>query len=423
MTTDGEGRYRAIFQRAPISLWEQDFTAVVAAIDVMKSQGVHDFRHHFTEHPEVVGQLAEMIEIIDVNPFSLEVFHASSREELLGSLDRVFVPETYPVFVEQMIALASGATRFSAEAWAGTLTGQRIYTYITLSMLPPDQEITRGLITIVDISRRKKGEDELHSALHRSNRELAQFAQAASHDLQEPLRMVTSYAQLMAQRYGDVLDDRAGKYLGYMVEGARRIRQLILDLLEMSNIDMDGKEFEKTDLGPVVAEVAANMAVELARHGAEITLDELPEVMADRRQVAQLFHCLFDNSLKFRSDESLHIQVSARRDGAMWRLAVADNGRGFDAHAYGERIFEMFRRLHTPDAYTGTGIGLTLAKKIAERHDGRIWAESRPGEGATFFVTLPAMGDEIAGATFDPAASRAPDPTPDALPASGKPVP
>ena len=207
--------------------------------------------------------------------------------------------------------------------------------------------------------------------------------------------MISSYADLLETRRADQVDEKTSRYAGYMVEGAARIRQLIDDLVMLSSISMEAREPTQVQTGAVVAAVTAAIQGELAVCGARIVCGELPDVLADRRQLMQLFHHLFDNSLKFRRDEAPRIEVSVRRDGSMYQFAVKDNGQGFDGEKYGERIFGMFQRLHDRDQYPGTGIGLALAKKIVERNGGRIWVESRPGEGATFFFTMPAAPGEV----------------------------
>ena len=521
MINDVEARYRAIFELAPVSFWVEDFTAAVALIEAMKAAGVRDFRAHFAAHPEILAELAGKIQVIEVNDISLTMFGARSREELLGSLDKVFVPESYPVFLEQMVALAGGERSFVSEGINGTLDGRRIDVLVQLSILPAEAGITRGLITLLDISQRKAAEREsrakekqyrtllesiphmvwlgdaqgritycnlamrqatrltleqiqgrdwldvfypddigqiralrtaahqhsrsyrgearfraadgshrivqyikapvqdengrvvhwvgistditelkvaqekLQSSLERSNRELAQIAHAASHDLQEPLRMISSYADLLQRRQAGITDEKTSRYTAYMVEGADRIRQLVGDLATLSSISTEDREPSQVATQAVVIDAVAALQPQLDACGGQIRYGELPDVMADKRQLTQIFLHLIDNSLKFRGADPPHIEISVRRDGVMQLFAVKDNGTGFDGAKYGERVFGMFQRLHTRDQYPGTGIGLTLARKIVERNGGRIWAESQPGAGTTIFFTVPALPAEL----------------------------
>ncbi|MEM9490910.1 MAG: ATP-binding protein, partial [Myxococcota bacterium] len=398
----GEGwrvdkRYQDIFELAPVSLWEEDFTEVMVEIAAMRARGISDFATHFAEHPDLVEALAARVKIVDVNRATLTLLGLPSKDALLGPLDRLVMPDSYAQFCMQLIALAEGRSEFSTEAFIGRASGERIYVHIHLVLLPPRDGVHTALVCIQDISIRRKAEEELRGALQRSRRELAQFAYVASHDLQEPLRMVASYAQLFRQRYADTLDSKASKYIGYMVEGALRIRQLIRALLAVSNIDTEGRRFAEQDMGTVVGKAIAALRDELAACRGEVIYGELPAVYGDRGQLIQLFGCIFGNSIKFRSEEPPRIEISARPRGSLHLFEIRDNGVGFNADHYGERIFEMFQRLYTRDRYPGAGIGLTIARKIVERHGGRIWTESEPGCGATFFLTLPgtAIDDEL----------------------------
>jgi signal transduction histidine kinase len=225
--------------------------------------------------------------------------------------------------------------------------------------------------------------------LQRANDDLRQFAYAASHDLQEPLRMVTSYVQLLARRYHGQLDEDADEVIGYAVDGAQRMRALIADLLAYSRVETQGAQWAKTEGEAVLAQAVSDLQLAVAESGATVTHDPLPTVTAVPGQLRQLFDNLLSNALKFRGPEPPRIHLSAQRRGPEWLFCVRDNGIGLDPRQ-AERIFQMFQRLHTRKAYPGTGIGLALCKKIVERHGGRIWVESAPGRGATFYFTLPA---------------------------------
>lgn len=224
--------------------------------------------------------------------------------------------------------------------------------------------------------------------LARSNAELELFASVASHDLQEPLRMVSSYVELLAQRYRDQVDDKAKRWITFAVDGAARMKQLINDLLEFSRVGTRGKPFEPTETKVVLDKVLTNLQRAIADKGAQVTVGPLPTVVADATQLGQLFQNLIGNAIKFCSEQQPEVSVEATRDGAAWRFAVRDNGIGIDPQ-FAERIFIIFQRLHTREQYSGTGIGLAVCKKIVERHGGRIWVESQLGQGAAFFFTLP----------------------------------
>ena len=262
---------------------------------------------------------------------------------------------------------------------------------------------TEGVVSPVvraiahDITERKGVEKALKKKteeLARSNEDLEQFAYVASHDLQEPLRTVTSYVQLLSKRYEGKLDSDADEFIRFAADGAIRMWKLVNDLLAYSRVGTRGKEFSPTDSQEVLAQSVDDLKVAIEENGALVTHDPLPMVMADRPQLGQLFQNLIGNAIKFRGSEPPRIHISASRNGNGWTFSVRDNGIGIAAE-YAERIFVIFQRLHSRQEYAGTGIGLAICKKIVERHGGRIWVESEVGKGATFHFILPAVKTEL----------------------------
>ena len=223
--------------------------------------------------------------------------------------------------------------------------------------------------------------------LEASNKDLQQFAYVASHDLQEPLRMVSSYVKLLGDRYKGRLDTDADDFIGFAVDGATRMQRLVEDLLAFSRVASRAKAFEPTDMAEVFQEVLANLAPSLQSANATVEAGDLPPVLGDRSQLGQLLQNLVVNGVKFHGPEPPLVQVQAVRDGEGWRFTVADNGIGIDLAQAG-RLFQIFQRLHR-DEYPGTGIGLAVCKRIVERHGGRIWIESEPGKGSRFHFTIP----------------------------------
>ncbi|BBO86104.1 hypothetical protein DSCO28_66700 [Desulfosarcina ovata subsp. sediminis] len=245
---------------------------------------------------------------------------------------------------------------------------------------------------LAEVEERKNAEalrEQALEELKRSNEELQQFAYVASHDLQEPLRMVSSYTQLLANRYEDKLDDKAKKFIRYAVDGALRMQQLIQDLLSFSRVTTHGDGITTVDSRSAVDNAMTNLQAAIAETGAEISCDPLPVVSADAAQLVQLFQNLIKNAIKFRDEVVPHIRIWAEKDGHAWQFNVADNGIGIEEQ-YKERIFVIFQRLHTRSEYPGTGIGLAICKRIVERHGGRIWFSSIPGNGTVFHFTLKA---------------------------------
>src|SRR5256885_1476859 len=243
-----------------------------------------------------------------------------------------------------------------------------------------------------DITERKKAEAalrEAHEELKRSNAELEQFAYVASHDLQEPLRMVSSYTQLLMRRYGDKLDGDAKDFTAFIVDGATRMKQLIEDLLAYSRVGTRDKNFKPVDAESSLKRALTNLRAAIQDSGATVTQDKLPTIHCDEVQLAQLFQNLIGNALKFRRpDVAPAVHVGAADQGAEWEFMVRDNGIGIEPQ-YFERIFMVFQRLHDKGEYPGTGIGLAIVKKVVERHGGRIWVQSQPGSGTTFHFTMP----------------------------------
>lgn len=224
--------------------------------------------------------------------------------------------------------------------------------------------------------------------LGRSNADLQQFAYVASHDLQEPLRMVSSYTQLLAKRYRGHLDADADEFIAYAVDGATRMQKLIQDLLAYSRVSTGSQPFEPTPMGAVLSYAMDNLLSAIKESQAIITHDRLPTVRGDAKQLAQVFQNLLSNAIKFHGDQPPRIHISAQRKQDEWLFSVRDQGIGIDPQFAG-RIFVIFQRLHTRTEYPGTGIGLAICKKIIERHGGRIWVESELGKGATFWFSIP----------------------------------
>jgi light-regulated signal transduction histidine kinase (bacteriophytochrome) len=240
-----------------------------------------------------------------------------------------------------------------------------------------------------EVAERQAAEE----ALRRSNADLEQFAYVASHDLQEPLRMVSSYVQLFARRYEGQVDEQARRYIDYAVDGAKRMQALINGLLEYSRVGRQERP-GRVSAGAALRAALENLGPTIEEAGARVTSDPLPDVFVDERQLIQVFQNLVGNGVKFRrKDVPLRLHVSARVEGLEAVIGVHDNGIGIDPQ-HADRVFVIFQRLHTREEYPGTGMGLAIAKKVVERAGGHIWLESEPGRGSTFYFSLPAPGGD-----------------------------
>jgi PAS domain S-box-containing protein len=256
-----------------------------------------------------------------------------------------------------------------------------------------DGAIIGVLGTYEDITDRKRAEKELDDysrQLERSNEEAQQFAYIASHDLQEPLRTVVMYLSLLSKKFGGELDPQAREFMSIALDGAERMRTLVSDLLEYTRVETKAQEFAAVDMSSVVGEVMNDLRLAISEANAEIVIGDLPTVMADEVQMKQVLTNLVSNAIKYRGEARPRIEISAVTYGDEFVFTVKDNGIGIES-SYHHNIFQMFQRVHPGDEYPGTGMGLAISKKIVERHNGRIWVESEPGKGSTFFFTLPCL--------------------------------
>ena len=328
-------------------------------------------------------------QIVLVNQ-EIERLFGYGRDELLGQRVEMLVPQQLRARHPQLRATFHANPQARPMGAGRDLFGRRkdggeIPVEIGLTPIESD-EGTFVLASVVDIGPRKQAEEELR----RSNEELERFAYVASHDLQEPLRTVASYVQLLSRRYRDRLDADAVDFIDFAVGGVRRMQHLIEDLLAFSRVGTRGAPLAPTNLQAVFEGTLASLHAALQESNATVTADPLPMVVADASQMAQLLTNLIGNALKFRGDSPPRVQVGAQHTGRMWTISVQDNGIGIGPE-YFERIFVIFQRLHSREEYAGTGVGLAICKKIVERHGGRIWVESAPGQGARFSFTLPAV--------------------------------
>ena len=506
-----EARYRYIFRTAGVPIWEEDFSAVKAAIDALE---VENFCAYLEDHPAFLTQAQQLIKIRDINPATLKMLGARSKEEAKGALDKVFVPETRQILKDELIALAEGENYFEGETVNRTLQGEQRNILLTMAIPPDPENLDSVLISTMDITERKRAQaalqeserqknlilnataetvayydtdlriiwanraaaesagkmpealigahcyeirqgrqrpcvgcpilkardektsqqDEMQTPdgrhwllrgypilddagevmalvefgqditkrkeaeqkieqydadLRRSNRELQQFAYVVSHDLKAPLRTLKAYLRLLVENCDQHLDERANMYIHHVLESAQRMQDMIDALLNLSRVETQGQSFAPTDCDLLVQQVVEDLQSPIEETGTEISCDPLPTVLADRAQLARVFQNLIANAIKFRrADAPSRVHISAELGPDVWTFAVADTGIGIDPNQI-ERIFQIFQRLHTEEEYPGLGIGLALCQRIVARHGGRIWVESEPGAGSTFYFTIP----------------------------------
>ena len=332
-----------------------------------------------------------MEELLDIPRGSNISLSASANEKphfIVCLNDHELNPEDFPV----QKAIATGKPVYGSEFDIIRHDGIVLNFYGHAVPLFDEKSNVRGAIGAFDeISDRRKAEKKLERTmeeLKRSNQELEQFAYVASHDLQEPLRMVSSFTQLLKDQYEDTLDENALNYIDFAVDGANRMKLLINDLLDYSRVTTKANEFEEIDLERVLDEVLFNLELVIEDNQAVIIRKSLPHVRADFGQLVRVFQNLVGNALKYRSEKSPQIHISVQKEDINWLFKVKDNGIGIEPKNF-KQIFKIFRRLHNRDEYNGTGIGLAITKRIIERHCGNIWVESELGNGSTFYFTIP----------------------------------
>ena len=317
------------------------------------------------------------------------------REELIGMAVReLTAPEDRPHCDELVARIIQGPqNRMDFEKRYVRRDGKPVWAHVNVTAIRDSNgQFVRGVGTFEDISERIRTEESLRKIageLARSNHDLEQFAYVASHDLQEPLRMVTGHLKVIEDRLKDKLDEKTRQSMFFAVDGATRMQELIRDLLTFSRAGRKGEGFLPTDMEKVLGMVTANLSAAISEAGATIEHDPLPTIQAEHVQMMQLFQNLIGNAVKYRAkDRKPQIRIGASHGQEGWTFSVRDNGIGIDPK-HSQRVFEIFQRLHTRQEYTGTGIGLAVCKRIVEYHGGRIWLESAPGEGSTFFFTIP----------------------------------
>ncbi|MCE5301127.1 MAG: PAS domain S-box protein [Spirochaetia bacterium] len=364
---------------------------VAAAAALRRSQG--NYEEIFNSVSDAIFIFdAKTFMVKDVNRSCCEMYGFEKEKFLLNTAQSKGVPEEgYSIDKAHDYFVKASAGKPQVFEWKAKKSSGMVF-WIEISLKKARIEGDEVLLAVIhDIDYRKKSQektDMLIEKLERSNRDLQDFAYAASHDLKEPLRMVSSYVQLIEKKYKGKLDNDADEFIGYAVNGAKNMQRLIDDMLAFSRLGTRGAEFENVDTAALIKEIETGIKFKIAEKNGVIEVFDLPVINADPTQIRQVFQNMITNALKFsKPDVPPVIKISAEKDGGFWKFAVADNGIGIDTKYY-DRIFIIFQKLHPKEQYEGTGIGLTIVKKIIERHGGRVWLESMPGEGTTFYFTV-----------------------------------
>jgi PAS domain S-box-containing protein len=313
-----------------------------------------------------------------------------NAEDAIGRVSHDLLQTVFPKPLEEINAILHQSGRWEGELQHTRADGSKLI--VSSQWVLQDSSVGQKVLEIcTDITRLKDIEESLRRTteeLKRSNQDLESFAYISSHDLQEPLRGIHGFLTLLQQRYAGQLDSKAKGYIGYAADGATRMSHLISDLLQYSRVGRGERQFQPIESSQILAGALANLRSAVEEAGAEVTCDSLPVVMGDPNLLSRLFQNLIGNAVKFRSpDRPCKIHIGCKRNGTFCQFSVTDNGIGIESEYYG-RIFVIFQRLHTRQKYEGTGIGLAICKRIVERHGGRIWVESKPGEGSTFLFEL-----------------------------------
>ncbi|CAA6605390.1 Signal transduction histidine kinase [Rhodospirillaceae bacterium LM-1] len=388
-----EERYRELFAYSPIALWEEDFSPLKERLEALRAQ-TDNLEAYIDAHPNFVHECASLIRVIDVNNATLRMHGANSKSELLGELSRIFTPASLRGFQLELMAIWNGKNELAFESEVRTLTGETRDVLIHWLVLPASRaKLDRVIVSQEDITERTVARHSLAVTVERlmeTNSELERFTHAAAHDLAEPVRGIVSFSQLLERHLSNSYDKEIKDYLGYLVAAAKRMQTQIEGLQEYARIGEGVENREMADLDQLAKQAFGMLREQIRLTQAEIEVNFLPKAFVNADQITDVFRNLIDNAIKFRRQGARPvIRIGAERRDGEWTISVKDNGIGIDPR-YASDVFQVFRRLSPPSQATGEGIGLSLCRRVIERHGGRMWLESALGQGSTFYFTLPA---------------------------------
>jgi signal transduction histidine kinase len=392
---ESEQRYRALFEESPISIWEEDFSPVKRRIDALRAQGVKDFQSYFDSHPQEVTECAEMVRIVDVNKAALKIYRAGKKEDLLKSLRQALDMESLAGFQEELVAIANGKTVLYRECSDKTLTGEQIDVSLSWLVAPGyENDFARVIVSVVDITERKRAEierEKLIADLEMKNAELERFVYTLSHDLKSPLVTINGFLGYLKQDAVSGNLERFHQDAQRIQSAADTMQRLLGELIELSRVGQFVYGPETVPFNDLVHKALALLPGHLESR--EITVrthPNLPAVYGDKQRLVEVLQNLLDNAVKYMGGQVepvIEIGITGYDNSNDPIFFVRDNGIGIPPE-YHDHVFGIFNKL---DPHTeGTGVGLSLVKRIIEVHRGRIWVESEAGKGSTFFFTLPA---------------------------------
>ena len=394
-----EARYRALVEGAGVAIWDEDLTALKERLDRIMAGGVTDLGSYLRGSPELVSDLASVIQVNAISHETLRMYGAETPEEFFDNLGKVFGPEYRDVFVDELVAMARGDHTIEGEALTRTLDGRTLWVSKKIRLFQTDQQL-RGVMSLTDVSSIKAAEDQLRARtgeLARSNAELDDFAYIASHDLKEPLRGISNFAHFLLEDHSEELSDDAEEKIHTLIRLARRMERQIQSLLEYSRAARAEPERSAVNMNDLVAEALDSLQTMEGMEQTELRVArDLPTVRADRELTERILTNLISNAIKYNDKNERWLEIGWFDEGSAAALEdprapvfyVRDNGIGIrEKHI--ESVFRIFKRLHGREQFGGgAGAGLTIVKKIVEAQNGRIWVESEPDEGTTFYFTI-----------------------------------
>ena len=398
-----EQKYRSLFENMPVALWEDDYSQIKTYLKELEDSGVTDLHRYFSEHPKKVKELVNRVKIIDLNKESVKLYEAKSKEELLRSIDQVFVEEDYTSFSKTVVSLYKGTTNIEKYISHVSINGINKTLSVSWFVMPGhEQNLSRVLVSINDISELREAEHEIRKLnqqleekvilrtreLDETNKELEAFSYSVSHDLKAPLRAIKGFSELLSSELEENTEEKVIRYLSHIRENSDKMTSLINDLLQFSRLGRKSLKISEINTRELVNSIWTELISYNNNIKAVLKIEDIHPIKADLALIRQVFTNILSNSLKFTTEtRAPEVIIKSRKIKGFTEFSISDNGIGFD-QKFEEKIFKVFQRLHTNDEYEGSGIGLALVKRIIMMHGGQIWAKSKENQGTEFIFTI-----------------------------------